>query len=438
MTPVVDYRCPGELHSISRAVHLGRLAAFYPACRQCPLREDTASLSSRQVEQLRAVRAATAPRELFSEEGAGGVYRNDFTPAIGRRVAKAFGGIVQQEGPRESRQDRVQNDARTCLCPSFGSPEKTLLLAGDGRALTAEVTAAVGEGLRSSGCHVIDIGAATAACLGFAVRQLQVAGGVLVGNPSRQPHVAGLQFWREGPRPLSRGGSLEPLMEQYESGADHPVARQGQRHRFQAEEAYLAAIGEYHHALRPLRVIVDSASTPLLNYLQRLSAAVACQVLPRRILRTDLREQVQVEGAHFAVSLDGDGETCEVFDERGRAISAERMLLLLATPTASAVAFHGRETPTVVVENDIAPQIVDLLRRQGVQVVLSGRRRAEMSEAGREHSAVVGGGASGRFWHNVAGVYLPDGLMTVTRVLMLLSRSDEPFSALLDREAAVG
>ena len=53
------YRCPGQQHPISRAVHLGRLAAFYPACRQCSHRDDTGTLSPRQVEQLQEVRSTT-------------------------------------------------------------------------------------------------------------------------------------------------------------------------------------------------------------------------------------------------------------------------------------------------------------------------------------------------------------------------------------------
>ena len=61
-----------------------------------------------------------------------------------------------------------------------------------------------------------------------------------------------------------------------------------------------------------------------------------------------------------------------------------------------------------------------------------------MAAAMREHGALLGGGPSGRFWHADAGVPLPDALMTVTRLLMLLSRSDEPLSAVLDREAPLG
>ena len=73
-----------------------------------------------------------------------------------------------------------------------------------------------------------------------------------------------------------------------------------------------------------------------------------------------------------------------------------------------------------------------------MRVVTSSPRRADLSAAMSEHGAPLGGGPSGRFWYSDAGFPSPDALMTVTRLLVLLSRSDEPLSAVLDREAPWG
>ena len=62
---------------------------------------------------------------------------------------------------------------------------------------------------------------------------------------------------------------------------------------------------------------------------------------------------------------------------------------------------------------------------------------ADMATAMMERNVILGGGPSGRFWHSISGVPLPDAVMTVTRLLVLLSRGDEPFSAVLDREASM-
>jgi phosphomannomutase len=431
-----DYTCPGENQPVSRAVHLGRLAAFYPVCRECPHRDDTGTLSAEQVEQLQEVQASNPSKTLFHDEGAGGVYLNDLTPATVRDLAAAFGQMVRNE------------EFDSAIHPS-------VILANDGRSNTAELTAAASEALRSTGCDVIDIGQATAACLAFAVDHFQTAGGVLLGNPGRQPHVVGLQFWLHGPRPLSAGGLLEtlqniyqgntnemvglvprPTLQRFRNEGDSPIFADtkigtvphfGTLRRTAADMPYLAALQEHYHALRPLRLVVDSASAPLIEYLQKLAATVACHVIPHRATPQELPDQIRANVAHFAASVDGDGETCQVYDERGAAVPTERLLLLLVQGI--------KPRPAVVLEDSTPSAAMAAAERIGVRIATSPARRANMAAAMLEHNAVLGGGPSGRFWHRLSDLPLPDALMTITRLLAILSRSDEPFSVVLDRDA---
>jgi phosphomannomutase len=376
------------------------------------------------------------------------VYLNDLTPAKARQIAAAFGTLVQQEGREERGEGREESGQWSVVSgqstphpssliphPSSFIPNPSILLAGDGRAITAELSAAVGEGLRWSGCDVTDISPATAACLAFSVHHLQAAGGILVGNPTDQPHLVGLQFWDAGPRPLSAGGPLDAIAERYQTGVDRPARSYGALRRFQADAPYLAAMSSHYHALRPLRFVIDSACGPLVECMGKRAAAVACQVIRCRVARHDLPEQIRTAAAHFAVCVDGDGETCRVLDERGQAVPAERLLLLLARcwlPTTDA------QPATILLEESTPQAIGRRIEELGGRVATSHARRADMATAMQEHHAALGGGPSGRFWHVDAGVPLPDALMTITRLLVLLSRSDEPLSAVLDREAPPG
>ena len=443
-----QYRCPDEERPIGRAVHLGRLAAFYPACRQCPHREDTGTLSPRQVAQLAEIGGQGRPPSIFSDEGAGGVYLNDLTPAAARDIAAAFGVLLRGEGRGEKGEGRAGKGERRreseepsvhhssfiihhSSNPQSPIPNPSVVLAWDGRALTAELVAAAGEGLRFSGCDVIDVGPATAACLALAIDHFRACGGILVGNPGQEPHRVGMKFWTAGPRPLSAGGSLEPLVELVKAGVSRPARHFGVIRRLQADGPYLARMAQYYHAIRPLRVVVDSASKPLVGYLERLAATVACEIIPSRSVRHDLPGQVRANAAHFAVCIDGDGETCGVLDERGHEIPAERLLLLLARNVGG-----DSSRRSVVLETGSSRTLIERLEGLGMRVAMSSPRRADLSAAMSENGALLGGGPSGRFWFNDAGFPSPDALMTVTRLLVLLSRSDEPLSAVLDREAA--
>jgi phosphomannomutase len=126
-----------------------------------------------------------------------------------------------------------------------------------------------------------------------------------------------------------------------------------------------------------------------------------------------------------------DGEVCAVLDERGRPVPAERLLVALARQLLA-------EHPlgAMVLEEGTAPAVARDLEAAGGRIITSSARRAAMAAAMREHGALFGGGPSGRFWYTAAGPPLPDGLITLTLLLALLSRSDRPLSEVLDRGLA--
>jgi phosphomannomutase len=414
---LTDFRCPGEPASISRAVHLGRLARFYPACRRCPHREETGTLSGRLVKRLTETRRRGESRPLWDGEAAVGVYGNELKPSLARQLAAALGLTLLDE----------THDS--------GQPPAAII-AGDGRPLVPELLAAVSEGLRWSGCNVVDIGAASAACLAFAIGHLRCAGGIHLGNPAGRAETVGLRLWTSGPRPLSSAGPPEPIFARIEAGLNRPTRKFGSLGRFQVDEPYLAALRPLYHALRPLRFVLDAPCRPLAGYLQRLTATVACEPLPCPA-RDQLPEQVRRESAHFGVRLDADGETCQLWDEHGRPVDCESLLLLLAAESAARTGepvAPGEPGRVVVVEEATSASTVRRLRRQGHRVVACPALRAEIYDACRESRAILGGGPSGRFWHAWEEHVVADALVSLTLLLGRLSRSDRTLSQVLDAE----
>jgi phosphomannomutase/phosphoglucomutase len=412
----VEYRCPGAGYAISRAVHLGRLAGFYPACRHCPHAADTGTLSPRQVRQLREVDPRGVPRPRFHEEGAGGVYGNEFPPADARQMAAALGICLRQTH-----------------CPPL------VVLAGDGRPPGAALVAAASEGLRWAGCDLVDIGPATSPCLMLAIARLDAAGGILVGSLAGRPREVGLRFFAPGPCPVSRGPRLDAIERLCRQGMDRPARRCGSLSRAPAEAPYLASLSPYYHALRPLRLVLHAGSAPLWEYLQQLVALVACRVIPAGTGPSSdpatadrLGQQVRAQGAHLGLDIADDGETCRLYDEQGRAATAESLLLLLARHLLARQP-HG----VVVLEEGASSALAEAIESLGGRPVRSGPARAEMAAAMRRHGATTGGGPSGRCWHTVGDVPLPDALRTLTLLLVLLSRDDRPLSEVLDQEATV-
>ena len=405
-----QYHCPGESAPIGRAIHLGRLARFYPACRRCPHRDQTGTLSPRRVKRLTETRSRGRQTRLFDDEGAAGVYLNDLDPTIAQRMAAALGAFLKRQQGKRPRGKRQPNSSHT------ESPK--VVVAGDGRPIAPEIVAATVEGLRWAGCDVVDLGPATAPSLAFALAKCQAAGGLLVGNPPGGPQTIGLKFWTDGPASMAPGSVLEAIHTLFETPPSRPQRRYGRLSRFQIDSDYLAPLAQHYHALRPLRFVLDTTSGPLVGYLDRLIADTACQILP----------PPAAAGAHFAVHIDDDGERCRLTDERGCPVTPERLLVLLARHLRT----DGPRGP-IVLEEGTSRRTVDEIRSLGRHVLTSDPRRAEMNLTMNNHRAILGGGVTGRYWfRSVAGHYAADALLAVSHLLKTLSQTDQPLSTVLD------
>jgi hypothetical protein len=434
----VEYRCPGENYAISRAVHLGRLAGFYPACRDCPRREDTAGLSSRHVRQLAEVAVRNQRPKLFRAEGVGCRTINELDLPQARRIA-------------------IEYAARLASRPlETGVPTK-VIVSGDGRLATAEILAAIVEGLRWTGGEVIDIGPATAPCTAKTMEHLAADGAVFVGRADGGQHSVGLKFWAQG-EPLSQGGLLDEVAAALQTGAcstetDRPSRRLGSLRRFAATESYLNDFRPAYHALRPLRFVFDCPLEPLCNYLHALMNHVACRIIPAETAGRKIGPQVVTLQAHFGIQIGDDGENCCLWDDRGRTVETGKMLAFLS----------GKSTGPIGVADGLRQQTFRQMRQSGISIAADAVGR--LWYAGQLESGLFAGSPghkpeaqakqnttfpslarqacipSDRLKPELQPPELqplPDALQTLTLLLVLLSRDDAAFSDVLDRTATAG
>jgi phosphomannomutase len=384
------YRCPGEPYEISRSVHLGRLASFYRACQACPHRGDKEMLSARRVKLLDDVhRHAAHTNPLFHREGVTGIYLNEIGPEIARRIGQAQGISTVRSWPDED------------------APR--VFIATDGRAWAAELAAAAADGLRWSGCSVVDLGAATAPCLALAAERHDAAGTLLVGNHGGAPREVGFSLGGRRGEPMSSPGSLDAIRQLFHSPAPRPSRSFGGIERLAADGDYLAQFEPYYHALRPLRLAIDTTSVALMRFLERLAGAVAIKIewigggSPES---TKIAERVRAERAHFGVWIDGDGEACRVIDERGEPVAVETLVALISR------------------ELLVEPPAARVIR------AAEASNRQWIWRAMRDQHAALAADRDGRIW-SAGPPTCADALRTVTRLLTLLSRGDQPLSELI-------
>jgi phosphomannomutase len=324
----------------------------------------------------------------------------------------------------------------------------TVLVGTDGNWATAEFVPAACRALQLAGCRAVETGAVTSACLAAAARHECAAGALWVGNSTGVPHATSIKLWHGG-RPSSSPGRLDTVFDRYEASPSRPKRRGGRFERLAAEEIYLPTLAGLFHGLRPLVFVLDTTCHALMRYWRGLNTQSACRMVPIRTAmsagRTGTADRsprarrvdalacaVLAEGAHFGIWIDGDGETCQLVDERGVRVDAEAVFMLLAD-------YACRQQPgaAVVLEPDASQELQCALERLGVRVFRADATRQAVCERMEAIGAVTGGGASGRYWFS-GPPPVPDALLSLCLLVSILSQSDRPLSEVLDAARLTG
>ncbi|UUO07388.1 hypothetical protein M4951_03535 [Blastopirellula sp. J2-11] len=391
------FQCPGQAAPIDRATHLSRLTQFYPGCRNCPQREDQAGLPARIIQTWSKIPPQPPLEQRFHHEGLSADLPDQFSVDDAAQLAAAF-----------------------CLGQKLASAAPLLLGMAHSTAIDqAEAIIAV---WRRAGIAVELLVDATAAQVAWTIDQRKLAGGILLSSPLGDLRQIELSLFGPGGAPIA-GDELERIKRRLHPHDRLPPARrQGSLTEIDMTSPYLQRFAPLHRALRPLRLVVQSPARGSVNLLRQLIALSVCEliVLPNGgdpSIR--LAAAIQQHQAHFGVWIDGNGETIEVFEERGYRILPPQLTKLLIDE----VAIWEQEPLRIA-----SPTPLDLPSE--ATLIRCSAGRGEMASAIRLHNCQFGVEPSGRYWWRNQ---LPaaDALGVVTLLLTRQSRMDRSLSSQL-------
>jgi phosphomannomutase len=437
-TPVA-YVCPGEDHPIPRSIHLARLAAYYPKCRECEHRRDTGQLPRSTVGRLEQTAARVVRPSPFGAEGVRGEYLNHLTRQIAGRVAEAVADRCWQSHPHAGIVPSLDDDGEEAERGRQAGP--VIVIGHDARPSSPDLCVGVGGALRRMGCEVIDVGRVSGTCLAFAVEHLQADAGLFVTGSSRPPQWTGLDLSGSRGVPWSMGGTitkgtLVDIERRYLAGVSRPTRLGGTQRFFDAAVPYRASLLKHFRDLHPLRVVCALADEMLRQTLQQIFEPLPCELivieappatgeLPAAddpVTRV-FRKAIKLADAVCGISIAEDGRGIALFDERGRPVPTPELFVRLINDQ------RGSRRLMVCVQDVDS----DLPAR------LQGRCRSlEQIPAGREALVQrlfdpVAGFAiepGGRLWLKDP-VPVCDAVLTIGLLLRTLSRRNEPLSGLL-------
>ncbi len=360
-----------------------------------------------------AAEAVEVDAGIFRAYDIRGVVGKTLTPAVASQIGRAIGSEAQAAG------------------------EQTVIVGRDGRRSSPELAGSVIEGLRNSGCNVIDIGEAPTPVLYFAACTLEANSGVMVTGSHNGPEYNGLKIVIKG-ETLSEA-ALKTIHKRITDG-DLAEGRGGLESaevipdyiRRISEDIPVALGGAYKLVVDCGNGVAGIVAPQLFRALGHDVVELYCEVdgdfpnhhpdpsQPENMQA--LIDKVQAEGADMGFAFDGDGDRLGVVDGNGNIIWPDRQLIALARDVlgrnpGAEIIFDvkcSRHLKRIIEESGGKP----LMWKTGHSLI-----KAKMKEVG----APLAGEMSGHIFFKERWYGFDDAMYTAARLLeVLVNAKAEP------------
>ncbi len=332
---------------------------------------------------------------------------DQITPELAYHVGRAFGTRVRRAGATNA------------------------VIGRDVRHSSPALAARAAEGMAEAGVRVIDIGVAPTPVVYHAAYRMELGGAIVVTGSHNPKTDNGLKLVLDGQSLW--GDAVASLRTQIEAG-DYETG-DGSVESLAYVKRYVSEITDRFVFKQPLRVAIDCGNGVMgpivLDVLHRLG----CEVVP---LYTDpdgdfpnhlpdpevpaymraLGEAVVEKQCHCGLGFDGDGDRVGVFDETGRKISADWLIVLFAEDML-------REYPGGKIRYDVkcSQFLADRIRAAGGEPIMGETGHSLLKRDIRELDAIFGGELSGHLVFNRGYLPIDDSLYCALAFLERVDRS---------------
>lgn len=322
---------------------------------------------------------------------------------------------------------------------------RSLVVGRDMRSHSPSIAAAVIDGIRDTGCNVIDIGLASTPMAYFAIGTLPCEGGLNVTASHNGPKYNGFKLCREGAKPVSFDTGIGSVEKRVRSGDAMPAtARRGSLTEEHVLSRYLDHLQTFAPSLKPMRLLVDAANGMAGLILPELAKRIMksgvtldpmfweldgnfpnheANPLKAEIMEI-LAKPVRAARGRFqaGASFDGDADRCAFVDELGEPVSNDIMTAMLAKELL-------QKNPGAAIVYDLRSSWVvpETIRAAGGRPIRERVGHSFIKGTMRREQAVFGGELSGHYyWRD--HFYSDSAMVAFMHVLQMLSGGGPPLS----------
>lgn len=344
-----------------------------------------------------------------------GVVGEDLTADVAVLVGKAFGTTVLR-----GRGNRV-------------------LIGRDGRLSSPELSSALCDGIRSTGCNVVDVGLGPTPNLYFGLHHLLANGGIQVTGSHNPPEYNGFKICI-GTDTIF-GDAIQDLRKLIED--DDFESGEGSYETCDLVPAYKTALYARINLQRPLRIAVDSGNGVAGPIAPEIYRHMGCEVIemysevdgnfpnhhPDPTVEdavVDLQAKVISEGLDLGLGFDGDADRVGIIDDNGDIVWGDKLTLLLARDV-----LERNPGASVIFDVKCSQQLHDDIKAHGGRPIMWKTGHSLMKGKMKQEGALLGGEMSGHLFFAENFFGHDDAIYAGAKLMEIASKSNGGFSDLL-------
>ncbi|HET9023431.1 MAG TPA: phosphomannomutase/phosphoglucomutase [Burkholderiaceae bacterium] len=310
----------------------------------------------------------------------------------------------------------------------------------DGRLSGPKLSAALIEGIRSTGIGVVDIGMVPTPVLYFATHHLGTGTGVEITGSHNPPEYNGLKMMIAGE--TLHGDGIQALRQRIEQGKLNRADAPGELKQAQVVDEYLSRIVDDVKLARPMKIAIDCGNGVAGAVAPRLYKSLGCDVVelfcdvdgtfpnhhpdpahPENL--QDLIRSLRETDAELGLAFDGDGDRLGVVTKDGRIIYPDRQIMLFAQDILA-----HRKGGEIIFDVKCTRQLAPWIRQHGGTPTMWRTGHSLIKAKLKETKAPFAGEMSGHLFFNDRWPGFDDGMYAGARLLEILSRDRNPSAVL--------
>ncbi|MGF1625061.1 MAG: phosphoglucomutase/phosphomannomutase PgmG, partial [Alphaproteobacteria bacterium] len=349
-----------------------------------------------------------------------GTVGRDLSEADAYAIGRAFATIVSRRSER----------ARSAIAVGY-----------DGRVSSPGFEAAVVKGITDSGCDAVRIGLGPTPMLYFAVRSLDLAGGLMVTGSHNPPDMNGFKMMIG--KASFFGADIQELGR---VAADGDYTSGGaEARKVDVSDAYIQALLAGYGSERGLKVAWDAGNGAAGEIMRRLTARLPGShvllyadidgtfpnhhpdpTVPENLV--ELQAAVRDRGCDLGVAFDGDGDRLGAVDGQGRIVWGDQLLAIYAEEV-----LEKAPGATVIADVKASQMLFDRVAELGGAPLMWMTGHSLIKAKMQETGAPLAGEMSGHLFFADRYYGFDDGLYAAVRLIGLLAGRSESLADLKDR-----